>query len=314
MTSKNVGLAVPDWPTSYGYHMWAMPFSLWKGGIFYEHIHRVIASVIFVLMLALTILLLFVESRKRVRGLALVCLGAVVVQAILGGMTVLFMLPKAVSVFHGVLAQVFFSLTIVLTYVLSREHLNRCGASGGEGCPSMRRSVAVLLALVAVQLVIAAVMRHDIKRQGGIAIPDFPTVAGRWMPMLDGDTVDWVNQWREDAVMDHGADFSMHEPIRLYQVVIHFLHRMMALAIVCAAVAVTLALRRSGGGNRRIAGTVYGLNGLIILALALGILTVWTNKGHLITTFHVVTGALILGGAVLLMLRVYPPLFRNSTS
>lgn len=55
VTSHGVGMAVPDWPTSYGYNMFALPVSMWlTGGVFHEHTHRLWASVLGVLVVALT--------------------------------------------------------------------------------------------------------------------------------------------------------------------------------------------------------------------------------------------------------------------
>src|SRR4051794_41265014 len=54
VTSHGVGMAVPDWPTTYGYNMFFFPISQWVGGIFYEHTHRLVASVVGLLVVALT--------------------------------------------------------------------------------------------------------------------------------------------------------------------------------------------------------------------------------------------------------------------
>ena len=308
VTSKNAGLSVPDWPSTFGYHMWSFPFSMWKGGIFYEHSHRVIASILGGLVLAMTIWLLAKDSRKRVRYIGIACLGAVVVQGILGGMTVKFLLPKPVSVFHGVLAQIFFALCIILAFELSRERMRRAAAKDanpvGKG---LLGTVRVMLILVAVQLVLAATMRHDIKQQGGVAIPDFPTVTGQWVPRFDEGAVAWVNQWRKDAALEHGAPFRASDSIQAYQIVIHYLHRTVACLILLVAGLLTLKcckLPLQGQGLRSL---VFALDGLVGGAICLGIFTVLSNKGPLITSLHVVAGAAILGTCVLLLLRAYSP-------
>src|SRR5260221_1910976 len=54
VTSKEAGMSVPDWPTSYGYNMFFFPISKWAGGIFYEHTHRLVASIVGMLVVALT--------------------------------------------------------------------------------------------------------------------------------------------------------------------------------------------------------------------------------------------------------------------
>src|SRR3954466_4754260 len=84
VTSKGVGLAVPDWPTTFGYNMFVFPVSRWIGGIFFEHIHRLIASVVGLLTIVLAVWLWRSETRRWLRMLGLVAVGAVLLQGILG--------------------------------------------------------------------------------------------------------------------------------------------------------------------------------------------------------------------------------------
>ena len=67
VTSKDVGLAVPDWPTTFGYNMFLFPVSKWVGGIFFEHTHRLIASAVGFLTIILAIWLWRSESRGWIR-------------------------------------------------------------------------------------------------------------------------------------------------------------------------------------------------------------------------------------------------------
>jgi cytochrome c oxidase assembly protein subunit 15 len=97
VTSTGSGLSVPDWPNTYGWFMWAFPISKMVGGIFYEHLHRLVASTVGFLIVVLAIWLARVEPRRWVRRLGYLALGAVVAQGILGGITVLFFLPDAIS-------------------------------------------------------------------------------------------------------------------------------------------------------------------------------------------------------------------------
>src|SRR3989338_6493866 len=85
VTSHDAGLAVPDWPTSYG--QWFPPM---VGNIFWEHGHRMIAGSVGILTLILTLWIHFKEKRKGLRILGWITLGSVVAQAVLGGLTVLF--------------------------------------------------------------------------------------------------------------------------------------------------------------------------------------------------------------------------------
>ena len=85
VTSKGAGLAVPDWPTSYGYNMFAFPMSRWVGGVFFEHVHRLAASVVGLLTLGLTGWILAVEPRRWMRVLGVAATVAVIIQGCSAG-------------------------------------------------------------------------------------------------------------------------------------------------------------------------------------------------------------------------------------
>ena len=92
VTSTESGLSVPDWPLSYGRLMPPM-----VGGVFYEHGHRMVATTVGILTVVLAIWLARREPRRWVRRLGLLAVAAVVAQGVLGGLTVIFLLPTAVS-------------------------------------------------------------------------------------------------------------------------------------------------------------------------------------------------------------------------
>src|SRR6476469_4297583 len=120
VTSHDAGLSVPDWPTSYGWNMFTFPPSMWVANIFYEHGHRLIASTVGFLTIILAVWLWRAEPRRWVRTLGFAALGAVILQGVLGGITVLFFLPTAISTAHAGLAQIFFCLTVAIALVTSR--------------------------------------------------------------------------------------------------------------------------------------------------------------------------------------------------
>src|ERR1700704_1887723 len=121
VTSTESGLSVPDWPTTYGWNMFAFPVSKWVGGIFYEHSHRLVASFVGFLTLILAFWTWVAEKRQWVRMLAVAALGTVLAQGILGGLTVMLLLPTAISMAHACLAQTFFCLVISLTLFTSPQ-------------------------------------------------------------------------------------------------------------------------------------------------------------------------------------------------
>lgn len=154
VTSHEAGLAVPDWPLSYG--------SLtppWVGNIRYEHGHRLVAGFILVLTVVLAVWLRRREPRAWVRRLGYAALGAVLAQAVLGGITVLFFLPIPVSVGHACLAQIFFCLTVTLALVTGP-------AWQSAGPPDLRAAASafplpmVTAGAIFLQLVMGAALRH----------------------------------------------------------------------------------------------------------------------------------------------------------
>ncbi len=88
VTSKDAGLTVPDWPNSYGYNMFAFPVSRWVGGMFFEHTHRLLASVVGLLTVGMAVWFARAEPRRWVRSLGYVAVGAVILQGVLGGLRV----------------------------------------------------------------------------------------------------------------------------------------------------------------------------------------------------------------------------------
>src|SRR5207237_6920498 len=116
VTSKNVGLAVPDWPTTFGYNMFLFPVSKWVGGILFEHTHRLIASAVGFLTIILAIWLWSSEGRRWVRNLGLAALAGVILQGILGGLRVT-MLKDEIGIFHACVAQAFLALLVVIGLV-----------------------------------------------------------------------------------------------------------------------------------------------------------------------------------------------------
>src|SRR3954470_5051827 len=88
VTSHGAGMAVPDWPTTYGYNMFFFPISKWVGGIFYEHTHRLVASGVGFLTVILAACLWLKEERRWLRRLGVIALFAVVLQGVLGGLRV----------------------------------------------------------------------------------------------------------------------------------------------------------------------------------------------------------------------------------
>ncbi|MFN2387785.1 MAG: heme A synthase, partial [Thermoanaerobaculia bacterium] len=272
VTSTESGLSVPDWPTTYGQNMLTFPPSKWVGGIRFEHGHRLIASLVGLLTVTLAIWLTRREPRRWVVRLGWIAVAAVVAQGVLGGITVLYLLPTAVSVAHACLAQAFFCLTVVIATVTS--------PSWRSGRPveatRVRRAATVAVGLIFLQLVIGAVMRHT---RAGLAIPDFPLALGRLLP-----------------------------PLTSFPVAIAFAHRVGAMLVAAAVLFLARESLRSGRGGLRRGALLLLL--LVGIQIALGAATVLTGKAVSVATAHVATGALLLGATLALGVaaRRSPPL------
>lgn len=155
VTSNEAGLSVPDWPLSYGKVMPEM-----KGGVFFEHGHRMIASTVGLLTVILAVWLWRAEPRRWMRNLGLAALGAVILQGVLGGLTVLLMLPPAVSIAHACLAQLFFSTTVAFCLFTSKSWLAGPQVVTDAGWPSLRTLSILNAALVLCQVALGAGFRH----------------------------------------------------------------------------------------------------------------------------------------------------------
>ena len=261
VTSTESGLSVPDWPLSYGMVMPPM-----VGGVFYEHGHRMAASFVGFLTLVLALWTWRREPRAGVRRLGWLALLAVCIQGLLGGLTVIYLLPTAISVTHACLAQTFL-LTIAMAYGTSREWLT--AGPLAEDRAGMRGATVFATGVVFVQLLLGALMRH---LDAGLAIPDFPLAFGRLVPPL-GDP----------------------------RVAVHFAHRVGALLVLVAILRLYLAARRNGdvlyGRPARV------LLVLITAQIGLGASVIWTGRAVYWTTAHVATGAAVLGTCFFVALR-----------
>lgn len=155
VTSNDAGLAVPDWPLSYGSLLPPM-----VGGIFWEHGHRMIATLVGLLTIGLAVWIGRADDRPWMRKLGWIALAAVVAQGVLGGITVIFFLPRPVSISHASLAQLFFCLTVSLALFTSRWWHQDLTELEDTASPSLRKLTVTMAAIVFLQLVLGAAFRH----------------------------------------------------------------------------------------------------------------------------------------------------------
>ena len=296
VTSTGSGLAVPDWPLSYG-----MLFPPMVGGILYEHGHRMAAAVVGLLVVIQAVVVSVRERRRWVRTLAWLAVAVILIQGGLGGLTVLLLLPTPISMTHAVLAQTLFLLLIYLAYAASREWTVREAAAepgphdraGRSPNRAVSAAAIALVAAVYVQLLLGALMRHT---ESGLAIPDFPLMGGQVVPRFDDEMLAHVNGDRFQLLL---------EPVSRAQVVFHFLHRLGAAGVGLAVVAANRTVYRSGGfpAARRL---LKWINGATVVQALLGVFTVLTARSPAVASFHVLLGAALLAVTLLFLVRCLP--------
>jgi len=159
VTSNQAGLAVVDWPNSYGYNMFLYPFSRMTGGIYYEHAHRLLGALVGLTTVTLAIHLALVERRSFVKRMAAVAVVLVVVQGIMGGLRVT---EKSIglAVVHGVTAQIFFALQVAIAVVCTRAWRSDQPAAVSARARSERTMATIAVAALLVQIVFGAIQRH----------------------------------------------------------------------------------------------------------------------------------------------------------
>jgi heme a synthase len=270
VTSTDSGLSVPDWPTTYGWNMFTFPPSMWVGGIFYEHGHRLIASTVGFLTIILAAWIWFADSRRWLRWFGVGALVSVVAQGILGGLTVIYFLPAPVSTAHAGLAEIFFCMTVAIALFTSPGWIEGYGDSGVED-RTLRRAATTSTGVIFTQILVGATMRHT---GAGLAIPDFPWMFGHVIP-------------------DHWSA----------AIAVHFAHRAGALLVIATVFGTSLYVWRRHQDRPELARPATLIMFLVIVQVTLGALTVISRRDPLVNSLHVVVGALVLTTSLLLTLR-----------
>jgi cytochrome c oxidase assembly protein subunit 15 len=158
VTSNDAGLSVPDWPTSFGYLIKVPHF---VGGVRYEWSHRMVAGSLVTLTLAIAIWTLVVERRRWLRWLAVGAFCTVIAQAILGGLTVLFLQPPAVSTAHATVAQTFFCIAVAIALFTGRRWVEEPPrVEFDQRRPSLFTLTLLSIFVLYVQLILGAMFRH----------------------------------------------------------------------------------------------------------------------------------------------------------
>ena len=267
MTSTGSALAVPDWPLAFGKLIPPL-----RGGIRFEWGHRVVAGTVSIMTAVLAVWAWYAEPRRWVRRLALAAFGLVIVQAILGGITVLLLLPLPIAVAHALTAQAFFCVMVAIA-IFTNPRFGEYPKLADDASPPLAVLATITTVVIYLQILIGAVMRH---LGAGLAIPDFPMSFGHLVPPFISVGVD-----------------------------VNFAHRCGALivtAFVLWTVSRVLLFHREEPLLRRPA---VGLLCLLALQITLGALTIWSGRAVLPTTAHVAVGAAVLATSFALVVRSY---------
>ena len=262
-------LACPDWPTCFGTLVPEM-----TGGVFWEHLHRLVAGGLILLFSAAT-WLAFREAPRFawVRLWALVGIGLLLIQAVLGGVTVLLRLPDAVSTSHLAMAFLFLALATILAVATSEGWNQGVGPSPAAVGPIRKSAIAASI-LAFLQSVLGATVRHT---DAGMACPDVPLCLGEWIPPL-------------------------HHPL----VVLHFGHRVLGVLLLSAVFWVGhIAFRRSGSRRLRILGVA-----IVLVALGqvlLGFLSVYYRLAVGPVALHTLFAATLLTLLVTISVLTWAP-------
>jgi len=305
VTSRNVGLAVPDWPTTFGYNMFLFPVSKWIGGILFEHTHRLMGSLVGLLTIILAAWLWLSDDRRWVRSLGMIAVVGVILQGILGGLRVT-MMKDQIGIFHACVAQAFLGLLVVIALVTTNFWRSVSSFLRGRdnGYPqadgnltalsrqvsrhrlSIKMLAVAITVTIYVQLALGATMRHQHR---DLAILDFPTANGAWIPDTSAAALAKINAWRDARALSD---------VTAFQIWLQMVHRFLALVIAIAIIAFCARVWREMRGFGALKRLSFLWIALVFGQIALGAWVIWSNKAADIATAHVALGAVMLSFGV----------------
>jgi cytochrome c oxidase assembly protein subunit 15 len=313
VTSKNVGLAVPDWPTTFGYNMFLFPISKWVGGILFEHTHRLMGSLVGFLTITLAVWVWLGDDRPWLRNLGVIAVVGVILQGILGGLRVT-MMKDQIGIFHACVAQAFLGLLVFIALVTTKlwsslangtravesgaavtpglDYLKQIPGSQELVLPSLTRvspikalAIAITVAIY-VQLALGATMRHQHR---DLAILDFPTANGAWIPDTSDAALAKINTWRDARALSD---------VTAFQIWLQMGHRFLALLIAIAIIAFCVRVWKEPLASAVLKRLSVLWVILVFCQIALGSWVIWSNKAADVATAHVALGAVMLSFGV----------------
>lgn len=290
VTTYDAGMAVPDWPGTYGWNMFAYPASTWLFGPFdllVEHSHRLLGTLAGLLSIALVVAAFRNDRRPWFRRWTLLLLLAVIAQGALGGARVL-LDERTVAMIHGCTGPLFFAMAAATAVMSSRWWIERSAEGGGSQAALGQNATGPFLCWLASALLVASYLQ---------------LIVGAQLRHVTGSV-----------------------PHSLFK---GFVHMHLGLAGLVALIASGLLLTCifKGGLPARVRRTVFLVFAAVLLQIALGIgtwivnyalpwaeLNAWlasytiSAKGYwesLVVTAHVATGALIISLSTVVALRAW---------
>jgi heme A synthase len=249
-------LACPDWPLCNG-----TAFPRMVGAVLIEHGHRLTALA--VVVGTVLVVMALAERKHPAARVAWLALGLVIVQALLGAVTVKLRLPPMVSTGHLATSMLYLSTVIFLAL--------RLRPAPGAALPAhVRQMTAATAVLIYAQMVLGAAVRH---LGAGLACRELWTCNGRLWPT--------------------GIDYTLE---------LHMLHRFVAAAVLLAATATAIATFRAAAGRTAVRALALAAPFLVLVQMTLGILTIISYRDIVPLTAHLGVAALLFGNAVALHL------------
>ncbi len=268
VNSTGSALAVPDWPLAFGKVVPTL-----AGGVRFEFGHRVTAAAVALLTLVLVAWTLRREPRRWMRNTAPFALTLIIIQAILGGLTVLLLLPVPIAVAHSAAGQAFFCLMVALSVFTDAWFIGAKRRAEPPARVPLTILCMVTTAAIYLQVVEGAVTRH---LGAGLAIPDFPAAFGGLVPPV----------WNGVITVD-------------------FAHRIGALIVTGLVLWMVARVIAGHRGEPRLRRPADSLILLLLVQVLLGAFTVWTRRTVLLTTAHVAAGAAVLAASLTLTIRAW---------
>lgn len=316
VTSTDVGLAVPDGLTTFGYPTLIAPLEVWwyDFGTRWEHSHRLKGNLVGMMSIVMAVWLFRTQKqRKLLKWAGVVLLIAVCIQGLMGAFRVS-ELSLTLAFIHGIFGQLILCGWVVIAAALSGPWLSRLKAitqrQREKQTPRLRWAVRILLVLLLAQLTLGSAVRHF---KADKAIPDFPLTYGQVLPPMSQESLDtayadyYANQLGKTP---EEAGISNRTPqgetvVALNKVDLQFAHRFGAVVVCTVGLIVIVGAFRKAADKRVVFGPAMILLTLLTAQFALGVITVATGTDPIMATLHQATGAALIAVATWLAVRIH---------